>query len=243
MVCCRSGAIIIDRGADWLGRVDRHPALGILITHAHPDHMDGLRWGSAAPVYATAETWRRMRRWPVADRRILLMRHPISVGGLQVEAWPVDHATNAPTVGFRVSARGVAIFYAPDVARLKNPSRVLGGVDLYVGDGACVARPLIRRRGLALIGHATIATQLEWCDVAGVRHAIFTHCGSAIVRSDRRRIEAQIRAMGRSHDCVARIAHDGMVAQVRSVQQGSRRDHSISKKFALTAEILAGAKR
>jgi phosphoribosyl 1,2-cyclic phosphodiesterase len=224
MVSSRSGSVIIDRGGDWLGCVDRQPAQAIFITHAHPDHIDGLRQGAALPVYATAESWKRMRTWPVADRRVVPIRHPIAVAGLRIEAWPVEHAINAPAVGYRVSADDVAIFYLPDVARLPDLRRALSGVDLYIGDGACILRPLVRQRGAVVIGHATIGTQLAWCEAAGVRRALFTHCGSAIVRSDERRITMQMRALARSHRCGARIAHDGMAIRVQSVRKPASHD-------------------
>ena len=83
-------------------------------------------------------------------------------------------------------------------------------MDLYVGDGATLDRPLIRRRGSVRIGHATIATQLEWCAAAGVKTAIFTHCGSRIVRSDPRKIAVELAAMAREHGIRAQFAYDGL---------------------------------
>lgn len=123
---------------------------------------------------------------------MLRARHAITVAGLQIEAWPVEHATRTPAVGYRVSAGGVRIFYVPDVARLADPLRALSAVDLYMDDGATVDRPVLRLRGSVLIGHATIGRQFAWCRGAGVRRAIFTHCGSGIVRSDPQDIEAKI---------------------------------------------------
>jgi hypothetical protein len=92
----------------------------------------------------------------------------------------------------------------------------LNAVDLYVGDGAAVERPLLRRRGAVLIGQAAIGTQLGWCEAAGVRRAIFTHCGTRIVASDSGRLETTIRAMGRARGCDARLAHDGLTMRVPS---------------------------
>ena len=84
------------------------------------------------------------------------------------------------------------------------------GIALYIGDGATVTRSMVRRRGQALIGHAPIRVQLGWCKEEGVARAIFTHCGSEIVRSDARAIEARVRALGLEQGIDARLAHDGL---------------------------------
>src|SRR5262249_31917690 len=102
------------------------------------------------------------------------------------------------------------LFYAPDVAALQHPGQTLQEVDLYIGDGAVVERSLIRRRGSVSIGHASIAAQLRWCKANGIARAIFTHCGSGIVRSDPVRVEAMVRALGRAANVSVRLAHDGL---------------------------------
>jgi hypothetical protein len=93
---------------------------------------------------------------------------------------------------------------------LPDPVAVLRDVDLYVGDGATLDLPLIRRRGTVRIGHATIATQLGWCAAAGVKQAVFTHCGSRIVRADSREAAAALKAMADKYGVGARFAHDGL---------------------------------
>ncbi len=69
---------------------------------------------------------------------------------------------------------------------------------------------MVRARDHVLIGHAPISAQLGWCEAEGVGRAIFTHCGSLIVKSDTRRIEARVRELGREHGVDASIAHDGL---------------------------------
>jgi phosphoribosyl 1,2-cyclic phosphodiesterase len=202
--------VLIDCGKDWLERLWRlHPA-AILISHAHPDHAAGLRNGAPCAVYATAESWRAMAAWPLPARFVVQPRRSFTLGGLLVEAWPVEHSLLAPAVGYRLTAGSKRIFYLPDVARLTDPARALRDVDLYVGDGATLDRPLVRRRGSMHIGHATIGTQLEWCEAAGVEHAVFTHCGSRIVRSKPRQIAATLASMAREHGVGARFAYDGL---------------------------------
>jgi ribonuclease BN (tRNA processing enzyme) len=156
-----------------------------------------------------------MAAWPLAVRYVVPARHPFAIAGLYIEAWPVEHSVLAPAVGYRVTSASRRIFYVPDVARLPNPAAALRGVDLYVGDGATVNRPLIRRRGSVDIGHATVGTQLEWCAAAGVRDAVFTHCGSRVVRSEPSEIAVALAAMARACGVRARFAFDGLTMMVR----------------------------
>jgi hypothetical protein len=92
----------------------------------------------------------------------------------------------------------------------------LRGVDLYVGDGAAIVRPIVRigrRKGIP-VGHASIATQLGWCLRTGVPRAIFTHCGRAIVAGPTA-IEKRIDELGRAHHVEATIANDGLRVRVQ----------------------------
>ena len=206
--------IMIDCGADWLGGLRAIAPTAIVLTHAHADHAAGLAAGAPCPVYATGETLALLRRYPIHDRRRLLPRQPITIDGIRFEAFPVRHSIRAPAVGYRISAGGGSFFYLPDVADLPSASRVLRGIDLYVGDGATVTRSMVRRKNGTPIGHAPISFQLDWCAKAGVHRAVFTHCGSQIVRSDPRRAERLVRELGRAHGIDAAIARDGLTLRL-----------------------------
>jgi phosphoribosyl 1,2-cyclic phosphodiesterase len=201
--------VMIDCGGDWLGRIDAVTPTAIVLTHAHPDHAAGLAEGAPCPVYATSVTWSALRRWPVRDRRQMPVRKAVSIEGMTFKALPVEHSTRAPAVAFRISVDGSCFFYVPDVARLPSPSNALRGVDLYIGDGASITRSLLRRANGALIGHASIQVQLGWCEEVGVSRAIFTHCGTQIVRGRSRAVNAAVRQLGCGHGIDARIACDG----------------------------------
>ena len=201
--------IMIDCGADWRGRLKTIAPTAVVLTHAHPDHASGLAGGAPAPVYATEETLELLRRFPILDRRPIRLRTAVTIDGVIFRAFPVHHSIRAPAVGYRVSAGNGCFFYVPDVAKLGTPAAALRGIDLYIGDGASITRAMVRRRNAEFIGHAPITAQLGWCETAGVRRAIFTHCGSEIVRSDARQVAAKVRRLGLDRGVDARLACDG----------------------------------
>lgn len=208
--------VMIDCGTDWLRDVHRLAPDAIVVTHAHPDHVDGLRNGSPCPVYAPSAVWQAIAPWPVDERHRLASRAPVDICGIRFEAYPLDHSVIAPAVGYRITAGRKTIFYAPDVLRIRHTRAALKNVDLYVGDGATIERPIVRneRRRRVAVGHASIATQLDWCERIGVRRAIFTHCGRAIVAGPTG-IEKRIGELGRAHHVEATVADDGLRVRVQ----------------------------
>jgi phosphoribosyl 1,2-cyclic phosphodiesterase len=210
MVRYGGAQVMIDCGADWRGRIEPLLPDAIVITHAHPDHAWGLEQGAPCPVYATAESWRLMADYPIAECRTISPQSPMEIAGITFEAFELDHSLRAPAVGYRVTAGQRALFYAPDVVAIRRRAAALAGVDLYIGDGATMVRPMVRRKGDVLFGHTTVRAQLGWCGREGVRQAIFTHCGSGILGADERRLGAALRAMARERGVEARFAYDGL---------------------------------
>jgi phosphoribosyl 1,2-cyclic phosphodiesterase len=215
LVGYRGRLILVDCGLDWRGRLGRLRVGAIVLTHAHPDHAGGLKDGAPCPVYATAATWQVIERFPIDERRLVERRAAVTVCGVAFEAFPVEHSIRAPTVGYRVQAGRRALFYAPDLVAIANEGDALAGLDLYVGDGAAIVRSILRRRGGTPIGHASIRTQLDWCAAAGVPRAVFTHCGSEIVKGDARGVAHRVAELGRERGVRAEIAHDGLELQLR----------------------------
>jgi phosphoribosyl 1,2-cyclic phosphodiesterase len=215
LVTYRGRSVMIDCGADWRDEVWRLRPPAIVLTHAHPDHAWGLRHGSPCPVFATAETWRSLGSFPIVDRRTVAPRIPFAIGDIRFEAFPVAHAILAPAVGYRISAGAVTTFYVPDVVAIVDRTAALNGVRLYIGDGATLTRSMVRRRGDVLIGHTPISTQLGWCRQEGVPRAVFTHCGSEIIRDETGAVAGQLRSLARERGVAAEIARDGMALVVR----------------------------
>jgi phosphoribosyl 1,2-cyclic phosphodiesterase len=201
--------IMIDCGADWLGRLGEVAPTAIVLTHAHADHARGLAAGAPCPVYATEQTWATISRFPITDRRLMPIEVPVAIADVGFEAFQVEHSRLAPAVGYRCAALGRSVFYVPDVARLPAPVRALSGVDLFIGDGASPRRPMLRRRDGQLIGHASMIEQLRWCRQAGVHRAIFTHCGTQIVRMPPETLVATVRRLAGESCLEVRVACDG----------------------------------
>jgi phosphoribosyl 1,2-cyclic phosphodiesterase len=215
--------IMIDCGADWLHRLRRIAPTTIVLTHAHADHAAGLIHGAPCPVYATAITWQLLARLPISNRRTMPLCKAVRIGGVRFRAVPVRHSIRAPAVGYRVSADGSSFFYLPDVAELPQAADALRRIDIYIGDGATIRRSMVRRKGGTLVGHAPIVRQLAWCARAHVRRAIFTHCGSPIVRAPPRSMDALIGRLGREQGIEARVARDGGRLSLRAAARRNRR--------------------
>jgi hypothetical protein len=108
------------------------------------------------------------------------------------------------------------LFYAPDIVSIHHQREALAGIQLYVGDGASITRPILRKRGGTLIGHASIQMQLAWCHDEGVPRAVFTHCGTEIVSGDERVMSQKVTSLGQQVGIAARIAFDGLKLVLRS---------------------------
>lgn len=215
MVSYYDRRVMIDAGEDWRGHIDDVNPHAIVVTHAHPDHAWGLKDGSPCPVWAPHAAWKEMNSYPIEERRPIEHRKPVDIEGITFEAFPVEHSTVAPTVGYRVTAGKAVVFYAPDVVYVEERGDALSGARIYIGDGATVTRSLVRKSGDALVGHAPIRTQLTWCQKEGVPRAVFTHCGTPIVTGDEKQVAREIASMAAERGVKAELAFDGMEIVIR----------------------------
>ncbi|HMK32864.1 MAG TPA: MBL fold metallo-hydrolase, partial [Nitrosopumilaceae archaeon] len=181
VITYRGTRVAIDCGLNWLRHVDEIHPDAFVITHAHNDHIDGLQNGSPCPVYATQATWEYLGQFPIKNGYVINYQEPFSIGSLIFEAFFVEHSFWAFAVGYRITAGATTIFCVHDLLSIKNRTAALKDVQLYIGDGASLNRPIIRYHDKIPFGHTTIMEQIKWCKKARIPRAIFTHCGSQIV--------------------------------------------------------------
>jgi phosphoribosyl 1,2-cyclic phosphodiesterase len=214
LVLFRRKRILIDCGADWLGKFQDLNSDAIFITHAHPDHAGGLIEGTECPVYASKASWNILKRYPIAEKITLRDTIPVSIGGIDFCPFPLVHSFHAPATGYRINTGTKSLFYAPDIVSIIDCHTALSGVSLYIGDGAIVVRSMVRKSEEGVFGHTPIRSQLDWCREEHVHRAIFTHCGTQIVTSDEKEMSAKVAEMGRERDVKAGIAWDGMEVKI-----------------------------
>ena len=120
--------ILIDAGFSGveLGRrlsdvgINSAEIMGILISHEHDDHIQGLRVFSKRnghiPAYSNSLTWERLRLMNKSPEKIHIFSNgvPFQIGSFEVEAFSVCHDAIDP-VGFVIRCHGRKIGIATDL--------------------------------------------------------------------------------------------------------------------------------
>ncbi len=182
--------IVVDYGKLRKYGLDELCPDAVLITHAHPDHYAWLYEDLAAemPVYLTQESLECGKFRP---GRAITIEPGVEfrLGPLQVLPYRVLHSTRCPAVGYKIGTEGKSFVYNPDLVDILDKDSILPGTDLYIGDGSSIKANLVRRHAGTVIGHARIATQLNWCRRSGVSRVIFTHLGKETISLEARFVE------------------------------------------------------
>ena len=209
--------LLLDAGENWAGKLAELWPDWIAITHAHPDHAFGLRDGVGVPVLGTRKTHRLLRGFPISRFHEIKPGTMTRCGPFQITAYRVIHSLRAPAVGFRITAGGLTIAYNPDIISPVRPRAALSGVDVYIGDGSSLTRPLVRRHGTLLFGHTTVRAQLGWCRRFSIRRAFFVHCGKQLVEMDARELDRAVAELAGGNPITV-VARDGMRVDLASLR-------------------------
>ena len=216
LISFRRTRIRIDYGSDW--QVQKVPSniKGILITHAHPDHVGGISPTMSIPLYTTQETWSIFKK-PLLTAHVIRPYEPFLIGSLLIEVIPVYHSLRAPAVGYKIRGGNHTLVYIPDAVGLIDPHKVLNDIDPFIGDGALVKRTLLKRTKQGVpVGHWPIREQLALSARYNVPRALFTHCGTELVTGDEVEHEKLINQMGKELGLKAGIAFDGMQLTIKT---------------------------
>jgi ribonuclease BN (tRNA processing enzyme) len=188
----------------------------VLLTHLHGDHFGGVPFlvldgqfarrerplvvagppGTAERVPAAMDVLfpgssRAARRF-ATDLIELAPRVPTAIGPVRVAAFPVEHASGAPSLALRLEWAGKVVAYSGDTEWCEALVDAGRGADLFV----CEAYTFDRRIRYHL-DHGTLARHLGRI---GARRVILTHLGPEMLA---RRAEA-----------VAECSEDGLTVEV-----------------------------
>ncbi len=201
--------LLLDAGSTWMGRLRELRPDWIAVTHAHPDHAFALEEGTDVPVYVSVQSYELLKHYPVKRFRVFHPDEELRIGPFRVRPYEVVHSIRAPAVGFRVRAGGTTIVYNPDIISIVRERSVLAGVDIYIGDGASLTHPIVRRRDDVLFGHTTVRAQLNWCKRYAIRRAYIVHCGKQLVRLPPAQLQQRVDELA-GPGVRAVVAYDGM---------------------------------
>lgn len=215
--------LLIDCGSDHQGLPDRLRPDALLVTHGHDDHAGGLQSDPPCPVWTGTQTRNLLLQRGLTQVGPLHPEQPLVFQDLTVLPFEVEHSLRAPALGFRIEAGSRAFIYLPDVAAPGAGDRMLPGAELYIGDGTCFDRSLVRVEQGHLCGHAGIISQLTWAARTGIRQVIFSHCGPDIC-ADPDRAGRTLAGLAARLGLHAAFAHDGQTVNLPDRADRARPD-------------------
>ncbi|MBD3384039.1 MBL fold metallo-hydrolase [candidate division KSB1 bacterium] len=212
--------VMIDCGEDWINRLSKVDPDALLITHAHPDHVGGLKKGAPWPVYSHPDAADELKAFEIETLRIMEYEEAFTLYDIVFQAFAVEHSKRAAAAGYKIKLAETVLFYIPDVVYIHNREKALKNVDIYIGDGSTVEESFVRKSDGRLVGHTPFRTQLTWCKKFDIPRAYVTHCGTLFIEKDERTLGARLRKMGKDRGVEVKIAHDGMEINLPTNKNG-----------------------
>lgn len=180
--------VLVDATVDLrihLNRMQLKKLDGVLISHSHSDHVNGVddlkaisyHSNKLVDIYSNLETLEEMdRRWPYLfssqsggiyveflKRCQIDPYQKFRIGDIDIESFEQDHTTCA-SLGFRFGK----VAYSVDVADLHEKSlAVLAGIETWIVDAAAYHKE-------ARLTHANIRAVTKWVDILKPKRTYLT---------------------------------------------------------------------
>jgi len=230
---------IIDMGESWLEeKLDALPGgdYPIIITHAHPDHLFGLRNLNlkGRTVYISgaslaSEYWieEKDKGYEGLDPQVFHRQGVFALEGRRCVAVPILHSIKAPNQALFFEFCGKKICHATDVLSIRKADRdkYLKNIDIYIGDGSSLRKTLIhfRKKEAKMgkpYGHASVKRQLQWARDANVKCCIFTHWGSEAINMGEKALEEEVQKIAKAVGYTGQVyvAKDNSVLELPSMK-------------------------
>ncbi|GAH54958.1 unnamed protein product, partial [marine sediment metagenome] len=155
--------ILLDFGKSWQEKLKFINPDYIWISHAHPDHVFGLKMEKTKiPIFMSKETNDRLpeKKFPLENRQVV--KNNFKFGSIKAREIPIGHSSKAPMSGLIIETDEGKIGYFPDVLDIPDKS-IVKGLSIYIGDGSSLTKDIVRTIKGKRVGHASMTTQMTLC--------------------------------------------------------------------------------